>query len=136
MRYRVQIAKWCKGEGFWSWFQFHLWLWLAPLLSSFSLNRFQVCYNARSGTFNPNIKLIPLSHLHHQISVKLRHFFSSERANLCDTQQGESKSLFIYLKMRKAEWCGAKSLNTTILFHGWYCPFPLFVPMKLIWSHG
>lgn len=38
--------------------------------------------------------------------------------------------------MGKAEWYGAISLNTTILFHGGYCPLGPFVPLKLIWSHG
>lgn len=51
--------------------------------------------------------------------------FSCETVNLCDTQQeAPNKSLFTYHKMRRAERCGAKSLNTTILFHGGDCPLP------------
>lgn len=77
-------------------------------------------------SFPENISLISLSHLHPQISVKLKSFFSPQRANLSDTQRGGRRSLFIYLQMRKEEQRGAKSLNTTILFHGWCCPLPPF----------
>lgn len=82
-------------------------------------------------SFPESISLISLSHLHPQISVKLKSFFSPQRANLSDTQRGGRRSLFIYLQMRKEERRGAKSLNTTILFHGWCCPLP---PLLCLWS--
>lgn len=124
-----KMLKKVKCQVFWMLFFFFLPLFVTHyFLSSFSLNRFKVCNNARSSTFNPRLDSL----VHCQICIiKLMSGYNScypsERVNLCDTQRGWSnKSLFIYFKMRKAEWYGAKSLNTTILFHGGYCPFPSF----------
>lgn len=59
--------------------------------------------------FNPNITLIFLSHLHHQISIKLKAFFPSERATPGDTARGIQVP-FIYLKWGRKNDVGPKVL--------------------------
>lgn len=91
---RVEKTKWCKGDEFQS---------AVPMLpltvaGSFIVifYRINLCYIVRSSTFNPNIKLIPLSHLRHQISAKLKRCFFSLRGQTVVTHSRQNLSLFSF----------------------------------------
>lgn len=105
----------------------------ASWLSSFPLKRFNSICNSRSHIFNPkHLAYSTVTPASSNWCHAATHLFSCERVTLCDTQRGGSnKSLFIYLKLRKAELHGAKSLNTTILFHGGCWPFPPFCAFEV-----
>lgn len=82
-----------------------------------------------------NISLISLSHLHHQISVKLNHF--PLKGQTSETHGGEDPGLYSFTsKWGRRSDEGPKVLIQQSYFMADAVLFPPFVPAKLIWSHA
>lgn len=82
-----------------------------------------------------NISLISLSHLHHQISVKLNHFPLKGQNSVTHSREDSGLYSFTSKWGRKSDE-GPKVLIQQSYFMADAALSPLFVPVKLIWSHA